>query len=228
MNNATVIILSKILVLFLAMASIGVCQMPANSSATDRAAYWKAQGYNFNSSYMSASMMDYEVRMSQRPVAPRQETASTYTPPASSYTAASLQPTPKPLAATNVKQLSVASTSAPAARYSYTVKPLAVIKPTYAPPSTGKRCYDYNYRPSVGNHTVSGYVRRDGTYVEAHRETNSDDSYWNNWSSRGNLNPYTGKIGTKMPSLSSGRGGYVSGYMKSNGSYVSGHFRKSR
>jgi len=66
-------------------------------------------------------------------------------------------------------------------------------------PYYGSRRYDYNYRPSVGNHYVRGYFRKDGTYVSGHRRTNRDDSFWNNWSSRGNTNPYTGRIGTKTP-----------------------------
>src|SRR5438128_1003997 len=63
--------------------------------------------------------------------------------------------------------------------------------------------YDYNYRPPVGEHYVPGYNRRDGTYVGAHYQTNADGSFWNNWSSYGNVNPHTGKVGTKLPSTRS-------------------------
>ena len=59
--------------------------------------------------------------------------------------------------------------------------------------------YDYNYRPPIGHHYVQGYYRRDGTYVSGHFKTDADDSFWNNWSSRGNINPYTGKTGSKVP-----------------------------
>jgi hypothetical protein len=46
------------------------------------------------------------------------------------------------------------------------------------------------------SHYVRGYVRRDGTYVAGHYQTNPDSSRLNNWSSQGNVNPYTGKVGT--------------------------------
>lgn len=61
------------------------------------------------------------------------------------------------------------------------------------------RYYDYDYRPAVGEHYVSGYHRRDGTYVRGHYRTNPDDSFWNNWSSQGNVNPHTGRVGNKRP-----------------------------
>jgi len=48
-----------------------------------------------------------------------------------------------------------------------------------------------------GNHAVRGYVRKSGTYVAPHRQTNPDRTQRNNWSAKGNVNPYTGKRGTK-------------------------------
>jgi hypothetical protein len=47
------------------------------------------------------------------------------------------------------------------------------------------------------SHNVHGYVRKDGTYVEPHRQSNSDHNFNNNWSTKGNQNPYTGKEGTQ-------------------------------
>lgn len=64
------------------------------------------------------------------------------------------------------------------------------------------RYYDPTYRPPVGEHYVSGYYRKDGTYVSGHYQTNRDGSFWNNYSSAGNLNPHTGKVGTKLPPVS--------------------------
>lgn len=49
------------------------------------------------------------------------------------------------------------------------------------------------------SHAVRGYTRKDGTYVAPHRATNPDSTRMNNWSTRGNVNPYTGKIGTVDP-----------------------------
>lgn len=50
-----------------------------------------------------------------------------------------------------------------------------------------------------GSHSVRGHTRKDGTYVPPHRATNPDASRTNNWSSKGNTNPYTGKEGTVDP-----------------------------
>lgn len=76
--------------------------------------------------------------------------------------------------------------------------------PVYPVPYSGNArttssYYNYNYRPPVGNHYVRGYVRSDGKFVQPHRRTNPDRSFWNNWSSKGNVNPYTGRLGTKRP-----------------------------
>lgn len=51
----------------------------------------------------------------------------------------------------------------------------------------------------AGSHHVRGHVTRKGTYVAPHRQTNADRSKLNNWSTRGNVNPYTGKKGIVDP-----------------------------
>jgi len=48
------------------------------------------------------------------------------------------------------------------------------------------------------SHGVRGYVRKDGTYVAPHRQSNPDKSFNNNWSTNPNTNPYTGKQGTRI------------------------------
>lgn len=53
---------------------------------------------------------------------------------------------------------------------------------------------------SSGSHSVSGHVTKDGTYVAPHQATNPNSTKYDNWSSKGNVNPYTGKEGTKDPS----------------------------
>jgi hypothetical protein len=50
---------------------------------------------------------------------------------------------------------------------------------------------------------VKGYYKKDGTYVKPHVRSNPDGYIYNNWSTKGNVNPYTGKEGTKNP-LSAG------------------------
>jgi hypothetical protein len=70
---------------------------------------------------------------------------------------------------------------------------------------------------SQSSHYVRGYVRKDGTYVAPHYQTNPDSSVLNNWSTRGNVNPYTGKVGTIDP-YQQGTPSYTSPYggMQSN------------
>jgi len=48
------------------------------------------------------------------------------------------------------------------------------------------------------SHTVRGHVRKDGTYVAPHRQSNPDKSFNNNWSTNPNTNPYIGKQGTRI------------------------------
>ena len=47
------------------------------------------------------------------------------------------------------------------------------------------------------SHGVRGTIRKDGTYVAPHRQSNPDKSFNNNWSTNPNTNPYTGKQGTR-------------------------------
>jgi hypothetical protein len=44
---------------------------------------------------------------------------------------------------------------------------------------------------------VQGYVRQDGGYVAPHNRSAPDGSTLNNWSTLGNVNIYTGKVGTR-------------------------------
>ena len=48
------------------------------------------------------------------------------------------------------------------------------------------------------SHSVGGHTRRDGTYVVPHRQSNPDGNFNNNWSTKPNRNPYTGKKGTRI------------------------------
>lgn len=49
----------------------------------------------------------------------------------------------------------------------------------------------------AGDVYVNGYTRRDGTYVRPHYRSAPDSNPYNNWSSQGNVNPYTGQYGTR-------------------------------
>lgn len=46
---------------------------------------------------------------------------------------------------------------------------------------------------------VSGYYRKDGTYVRGHYRSDPDGNPYNNWSYPGNINPHTGKIAPGNP-----------------------------
>ena len=44
---------------------------------------------------------------------------------------------------------------------------------------------------------VSGYTKKNGTYVAGYNRSTKDGTKTNNWSTKGNSNPETGKAGTK-------------------------------
>ncbi len=87
---------------------------------------------------------------------------------------------------------------------------------------------------------VHSYVRRDGIFVLPHFRSAPDGYFWNNWSTVGNINPYTGRPGTRLtpPNNSTlvesylflrpaGEDVFVNGYFRSNGSYVPPYFRSA-
>lgn len=43
--------------------------------------------------------------------------------------------------------------------------------------------------------SVRGYTRKDGTYVQPHVRSDRNDTTFDNYSTRGNTNPYTGERG---------------------------------
>lgn len=50
---------------------------------------------------------------------------------------------------------------------------------------------------------VNGYVRKDGTYVQGYYRTEPNSQRWDNYSSSGNSNPYTGERGHERNEYSS-------------------------
>lgn len=52
---------------------------------------------------------------------------------------------------------------------------------------------------------VRGYTRKDGTYVAPHYRSSPNSTKSDNYSTKGNTNPYTGKQGTKDPYSSTGK-----------------------
>lgn len=49
------------------------------------------------------------------------------------------------------------------------------------------------------NPYVHGYIKKNGTYVQPHHQTAPDHNVFNNYSTKGNVNPYNGKVGRVSP-----------------------------
>ncbi len=49
------------------------------------------------------------------------------------------------------------------------------------------------------SHVVHGYTKRNGTHVQSYHATDPNHTQRDNYSAKGNVNPYTGKVGTKIP-----------------------------
>lgn len=61
---------------------------------------------------------------------------------------------------------------------------------------------------------VNGYYRKDGTYVQPYYRTAPNYTKWDNYSTKGNYNPYTGQAGTKNVNNYQNNYGYNYGYKK--------------
>lgn len=57
----------------------------------------------------------------------------------------------------------------------------------------------YGYGSSSRSHPVSPYTNNHGTYVQGSHATNPNNTQMDNYTTRGNVNPYTGEIGTRTP-----------------------------
>ena len=68
------------------------------------------------------------------------------------------------------------------AKFAFAVGLLAAMLPAYA-----------------ADHAVRGHVKKDGTYVAPSRATNPNRTQRDNYSSKPNVNPHTGKQGTRTP-----------------------------
>ena len=44
-----------------------------------------------------------------------------------------------------------------------------------------------------------GYIKKNGTYVQPYYRSTPNKTKWDNWSTKGNYNPYTGKKGSASP-----------------------------
>ena len=59
---------------------------------------------------------------------------------------------------------------------------------------------------------VNGYYRKNGTYVAPHYRSDANGTKRDNWSTAGNVNPYTGQAGTRTYDNYNNYGGRSSGY----------------
>ena len=50
---------------------------------------------------------------------------------------------------------------------------------------------------AIADTYVNGYYRKDGTYVQGYYRTSPNSTTTDNYSSQGNINPYTGDTGTR-------------------------------
>jgi endonuclease YncB( thermonuclease family) len=66
-------------------------------------------------------------------------------------------------------------------------------------PSYPSRSSGGDATPSTGSQYVNGYTRKDGTYVRGYNRTTRNSTTLDNYSTKGNVNPFTGKRGTKRP-----------------------------
>ena len=55
--------------------------------------------------------------------------------------------------------------------------------------------------PSSAQSYVNGYTRSNGTYVKGHYRSSPNSTQRDNYSTKGNYNPYSGKKGTKSCGL---------------------------
>ena len=100
------------------------------------------------------------------------------------------------------------SYSVPSVSYSVPSVSYSVPSVTYSIPST------VNYNTT----TVSGYTRSNGTYVQSHVRTMPNNTNWDNFSTKGNCNPFIGSTGYRARDYSSGAYNYGAGHTIHTGS----------
>ena len=58
---------------------------------------------------------------------------------------------------------------------------------------------NYGTGSNPNTHGVQGHTTSSGTYVQPHVATNPNSTQQDNFSATGNVNPYTGAVGTRNP-----------------------------
>lgn len=57
----------------------------------------------------------------------------------------------------------------------------------------------YGTGSNPNSHAVQGHTTSSGTYVAPSHATNPNSTQTDNYGTRGNVNPYTGAVGTRTP-----------------------------
>ena len=103
---------------------------------------------------------------------------------------------------------------------------------TYSVPRVSYNAPSVNfYTPSTVNYnttTVSGYYRSNGTHVNSHVRTMPNSTNWDNFSTKGNSNPFTGSTGYRARDYSSGAYNYGAGHTIHTGSRGGQYYYNSR
>lgn len=62
----------------------------------------------------------------------------------------------------------------------------------------GGRSIGPGFGSNPRSHAVRPHIRRDGRFVPPHRRSNPNREWRDNWSTNPNMNPYTGKDGSRI------------------------------
>jgi hypothetical protein len=63
---------------------------------------------------------------------------------------------------------------------------------------SGGRSVGPGFGSNPRSYSVRPYIRRDGSYVSPHRRSTPNREWRDNWSTKPNVNPYTGKGGSRL------------------------------
>lgn len=74
-----------------------------------------------------------------------------------------------------------------------------ILAGTLALATTGAMAQYTGTGSNPSSHGVSGHITSSGTYVPPHQSTNPNTTQTDNYGTRGNVNPYTGAVGTRTP-----------------------------
>ena len=84
--------------------------------------------------------------------------------------------------------------------------------------SYGTSYYGSSYGVNSNSTYVNGYTKSNGTYVQGHYRSSQNSTNHDNYSTVGNLNPYTGTSGSRAKDYSTDAYNYGSGHTIYTGS----------